>query len=109
MSQSNPRMSAPAHFAPSPTRLGGPSSNTALGLEPTALERDLTHETSRLGPAREARRSRVAVRFLLASLPIFGVPACMTNPHAPDTTVGLDNGTVGMADTPSDVRLNDAA
>ena len=109
MSQSNPSESAPAQLAPSPTRLGGSPSNSALGLEPTALERDLTLETGRHGPAREARRSRVAVRFLLASLPIFGVPACMANPHAPDTTVGLDNGTVGMADTLPDVRLNDAA
>ena len=109
MSQSNPGANAPRRPAPSPTRTGGPPSNTALGLEPTALERDLSDETSRPRSARQARRSRVAVRFLLASLPVFGVPACMVGTEDVDRSVGLDNGTVGMFDAQPNVRLSDAA
>ena len=82
-----------------PSNSRGPSSPSAsprdhlleLGLEPDRLERNVapgdSPESTRLGS--------LARKLFLAALPALAVPACVDSSIDRDTSIGLDNGTVG--------------
>lgn len=80
----------------------------SLELEPTRLEREPLHAPDCPRHAK-AQLGGLLRRLFLVSVPALSVPACTECELAPDTSVGLDNGTVGQAELPLEIPRDRAA
>ena len=93
------RASAPGSDCPACRATSSAAPAAAHGLEPTRLEAEAPHAPGCPEHPRSVLGS-LAGRVFLASIPALAVPGCFDAEQTLETSVGLDNGTVGAVVDP---------
>ena len=70
-----------------------------LGIEPSHLERADAQGGQTPCGVRGAKKRELKRAWLIASLPVLALPACLASTPREDAAMGLDNGTVGQVES----------